>query len=558
MESIFFQITIVIFLAAILSVFFRFLKQPPILAFIATGIIVGPLGPFQFQNSGLMQSLASIGITLLLFMIGLELKLTELKSVGKVSLIAGSLQILLTSSAGFGISKLLGFSDLTSVYVGLALSFSSTIMIIKLLSDKRDLKSLYGKITVGILLVQDLVAIFILIILSTLTSVSAPASISLFDLLIVGIKIVVLFGWVIVLGREVLPRLLNNIARSSESLFLFSLAWAFGVSALVSSPFIGFSIEIGGLLAGLALANSIESYQIITKIKPLRDFFLTIFFVTLGMGIVLSNLSHVIIPVFVFSAFVLLVSPIIVMLILGGLKYKKRTSFFTGVALAQISEFSLIMVFLGNKIGHLSGDIVSIITFVGVITFIFSTYFIIHSNSLYKFFMPYLGIFERNKTQNEKKQEEISDHIILVGANRMGEGILEALLKKKERVVVVDFDPDIIEKLNKRNIQSFFGDISDPEIAEAVNVEKASLIISTASDPEDNLLLLKSLKSAKGPKIVVAAFEKQDARDFYKEGADYVIMPHIAGGNHLAHILVDDNHLQLIEEYAAKEKKYIA
>ena len=171
--------------------------------------------------------------------------------------------------------------------------------------------------------------------------------------------------------------------------------------------------------------------------------------------------------------------------------------------------------------------------------------------------MPYLGIFERNKTQNEKKQEEISDHIILVGANRMGEGILEALLKKKERVVVVDFDPDIIEKLNKRNIQSFFGDISDPEIAEAVNVEKASLIISTASDPEDNLLLLKSLKSAKGPKIVVAAFEKRDARDFYKEGADYVIMPHIAGGNHLAHILVDDNHLELIEKYAAKEKEYI-
>jgi len=555
-ENIFFQITVVIFLAAILSIFFRFLKQPPILAFIATGIIVGPLGPFQFQNSALMQSLASIGITLLLFMIGLELKLTELKSVGKASLIAGSLQILLTSIAGFGITKLLGFSDLTSVYVGLALSFSSTIMIIKLLSDKRDLKSLYGKITVGILLVQDLVAIFVLIILSTLTSTSS-INISLFDLLIVGIKIVVLFGWVIVLGREVLPRLLNNIARSSESLFLFSLAWAFGVSALVSSPFIGFSIEIGGLLAGLSLANSIESYQIITKIKPLRDFFLTIFFVTLGMGIVFSNLSHVIVPVFVFSTFVLLISPIIVMLILGGLKYKKRTSFFTGVALAQISEFSLIMVFLGNKIGHLSGEIVSIITFVGVITFVFSTYLIIHSNSLYKFFMPYLGIFERNKTQDEKKQEEISGHIILIGANRMGEGILEALLKKKERVMVVDFDPDIIEKLNKRKIETFFGDITDPEIAEAVNIEKASLIISTASDPEDNLLLLKTLRSVKGPKVVVAAFEKRDARDFYKEGADYVIMPHIAGGNHLAHILVDDNHLELIEKYAAKEKEYI-
>jgi Trk K+ transport system NAD-binding subunit len=121
----------------------------------------------------------------------------------------------------------------------------------------------------------------------------------------------------------------------------------------------------------------------------------------------------------------------------------------------------------------------------------------------------------------------------------------------------VDFDPDIIEALNKRNIQTIFGDISDPEIAQVVNVEKASLIISTASDPEDNLLLLKSLKSIKGPKVIVAAFEKTDAKDFYKAGADYVIMPHIAGGNHLANILIDDNHLKLIEEYKEKEKSLI-
>ena len=149
----------------------------------------------------------------------------------------------------------------------------------------------------------------------------------------------------------------------------------------------------------------------------------------------------------------------------------------------------------------------------------------------------------------------------------MGEGILEALLKKKEKVVVVDFDPDIIEKLNKKNdlpagrqVQTFFGDITDPEIQELIFLEKASLIISTVSDPEDNLLLLKNLKYLKTrkPKVVAAAFEKADARDFYKAGADYVIMPHIAGGNHLANILVDENHLRLIEEYAAKEKKYIA
>ena len=181
--------------------------------------------------------------------------------------------------------------------------------------------------------------------------------------------------------------------------------------------------------------------------------------------------------------------------------------------------------------------------------------------------MPYLCIFERNKTKDEKETEPITDHIILVGANRMGEGILQALLEKKEKVIVVDFDPDIIENLNKgkglpagRQVKTFFGDITDPEIQEMVNLPKASLIILTVSDPDDTLLLLKNLKHMKirKPKVIAAAFEKEDAKDFYKLGADYVIMPHIAGGHHLAEMLVNDNRLELIEKYASREKSLIA
>lgn len=558
MEHIFFEITVVIFLSAILCIIFRFLKQPSILAFIITGILVGPLGPLHFENHDLMNSLASIGITLLLFMIGLELKLTELKSLGRNLLIAGMAQIVLTSIAGFGISMLLGFEAITSLYIGIALSLSSTIMIIKLLGDKRDLKSLYGKITVGILLVQDLAAIFILIILSTMLG-TAGKSIDIADLLLVALKVIVLFGWFIALSKFVLPKLLNKISRSSESLFLFSLAWAFGVAALVSSPLIGFSIEIGGLLAGLSLAGCVESFQISTKVKPLRDFFLTIFFVTLGMELTFSNMSEIFIPVIVFSLFVLFVSPIIVMVILGLLKYKKRTSFMSGVALAQVSEFSLLMVFMGNKIGHLSQEVVSAATLIGVITFVASTYFITYSNNIYKRLMPYLGIFERNKTHDEAPAEVLKDHTILVGANRMGEGILEALINKKDELIVVDFDPEIIEALNKKKINTLFGDITDPEIAELAFIENAKLIILTVTDPEDTLLVLKQIKKMKKkPKVIAVAFEKMDAKDFYKLGADYVIMPHVAGGNHLAKILIDRDQLSLIEKYREKEKIYIS
>lgn len=558
MEGIFFELTVVIFLAAVISIFFRFLKQPPVLAFIITGIIVGPLGPFGFDSHDFMQSLASIGITLLLFMIGLELNIRELKSVGKNALTAGIAQMFFTSILGFGISSMLGFSQLTSIYIGVGLAFSSTILIIKLLSDKRDLKSLYGKITVGVLLVQDLIAIFILIILSTV-SANSNGGVNINDLLIAVLKVVVLFGWVILLSREILPKILNIIARSSESLFLFSLAWVFGIAGLVSAPFIGFSIEIGGLLAGIALASSIESFQIISKVKPLRDFFLTIFFVTLGMEITLLNISKILLPVIIFSGFVLFVSPLIVLLIMGLLKYKKRTSLFAGIALAQISEFSLIMLYLGNKIGHINTEVISIMTFVGVITFVTSTYMIMHSNSIYKYLINILDIFERKNPNQELKPEGIENHIVLIGANRMGEGILEALINRKEELIVLDFDPDIIEKLNKKGIKAFFGDITDPEIQEEISLKKASLVISTVSDPEDSLILLKSLKRVKnGPKVIVAAFEKIDAKDFYKNGADYVIMPHIAGGNHLAKILVEKNHLRLIEEYKEKEISYIS
>lgn len=557
MERIFFEITVVILFSAVLSLIFRFLRQPSILAFIATGIILGPLGPFQFQSDELMRSLASIGITLLLFMIGLELKLTELKSVGRSALLAGAFQIILTSSLGFIVAKLLGFSSLTSVYVALAMSFASTIIVIKLLSDKKDLRSLYGKLTIGILLTQDLVAIFVLIILSTM-GIAGARGLSFSDLFLVVLKISVLFGWVILLGRTILPKLLNKIARSSESLFLFSLAWAFGLAALVSSPLIGFSIEIGGLLAGLALANSIESYQIVTKIKPLRDFFLTIFFVTLGMNIAFSQISQIFIPVVVLSLFALVVTPIIVMSILGFLKYKKRTAFFSAISLTQISEFSLVIMFLGNKLGQVPTEIVSIITFVGVITFVVSTYLITYANHIYKYLFSYLGIFERDKTKVEESPEVFSNHVVLIGANRMGEGILDALLEKGEKVIVVDFDPDIIEKLKEKNVKTYFGDIADPEIQDLAALEKANIIISTVSDPEDTLHLLRRLKNIKGPKVIAAAYEKDDARDFYKLGADYVIMPHIAGGHHLVELLGKENRTELFEKYKTKELPYIS
>ena len=557
MGSFYTDLTIVISLAAFTTIVFRLLKQPPILAYILTGIILGPLTLIHINDAEAMRSLAEIGITLLLFMLGLELRFSELKSVGKISIITGIGQIVFTTVIGFLIATFLGFSQITSLYIAIALTFSSTIIIVKLLSDKRDLNSLYGKISVGFLLVQDFVAIIALIFLS---GFSTGNNVSYNDFLIIILKAVVLFGWVILLSKKLLPYLINKIAHSSETLFLFSLAWAFGIAAVVSSPAIGFSIEIGGFLAGLALANSYESYQIITKIRPLRDFFITIFFVTLGMGLLISDFSTILIPGIILSLFVLIGNPLIVMILMGLLGYKKRTGFLAGLTVAQISEFSLIVMFMGNRIGHVSDQHVALITFVGAVTFVISTYMILNGNLLYKILSPYLGIFEREGVREKNlKTKDFKNHVVLVGVRRMGEGILEALLKNKEDVVVVDFDPDIIERLKEERVESFFGDIADSEIQELASLDKARLVISTVSDIEDNLILLQSLRNIKKkPKIVMLALEKHEAQELYSQGADYVVVPHIAGGHHLAKILVDERHMELIEKYAAREKSYIA
>lgn len=536
MESIFFEITIIIILASFFSILFKFLKQPAILAYILTGIIIGPFGNLQLQSQDFLKTLGELGITFLLFMVGLELRFSDLKSVGKISLLTGIGQILFTSLIGYFISLALGFSQVASLYIAIALTFSSTIIIVKLLSDKKDLQSLYGKISVGFLLVQDFFAILFLIFLSSFSQGLASWESILFSLA----KGIFLFALVLFLSKSLFPKILDRIASSPEVLFLFSIAWALGLSALVASPPLGFSIEIGGFLAGLALANSSENFQIIGKVKSLRDFFITIFFVILGMSMSFSSFSNILLPVLVFSLFVLIGNPIIVMIIMGLMGFRKRTSFLAGLTVAQISEFSLIIVFLGQRIGHLSSEVVSLVTAVGVITFAASTYLILNGDKLYKALSIYLGIFERSKTSEEYvgDLDEIKNHVVLIGVNRMGTSVLNALLEHKQSVLAVDFNPDVIKNLKEKKIKNLFGDIADLEIQERANLASAKLIISTVSDIEDNMVLISEIKKIKnGPKIVVIANDNREEEELYKVGANYVIQPYVLGGKHLAHLI---------------------
>lgn len=557
MEQFFFELTIIILLASVLSLIFRLLKQPAILAYILTGIIVGPLGLFTLHDPEILESFAQIGVTLLLFLLGLELRFSDLKSVGKPALVTGIGQIVFTSIIGFGLCLLLGFSALASVYISIALTFSSTIIIVKLLSDKKDLNSLYGKISVGFLLVQDFVAILALIFLSGFNS---PEGVSVFSFVLIIIKAIIIFSSTILLSKTLLPKLMVQVAKNDEILFVFSLAFAFGVAWLLSSELIGFTIEIGGFLAGLALANSVPHMQVASRVRSLRDFFIVIFFVSLGTQMAISHFSSILVPSVLLSLFVLIGNPIIVMILLGVLGYKSRTGLFAGLTVAQISEFSLIVVFMGNKLGHVPDEAVALVTIVGVITFVFSTYMILNGHKLYTLLGPYLKIFEKKKVREHRVTDmSKNNHVILVGANRMGESIVDAMLKHHHDLIVVDFDPDVIMRLKNRGIESLYGDISDFEIQETIGLSDARLVISTVPDVEDNLYLLSGLKKKNKKAIsVFFALETDDAKRLYDAGANYVVLPHLAGGQHLAKILVDEKHLELIEEYKQKDAKYFS
>lgn len=544
MGNIFFEITIILSLAALFSIVFRMLRQPLILAYVLTGIIVGPLGFLNITSQELLKNFAEIGITLLLFLLGLEIKIKELPVIGKVSTITAGFQIITYSALGYLLATFFNFPPLTSLYIAAALTFSSTIIVVKLISDKHDLQSLYGKIAIGVLLIQDLVAILLLIFLSGFTT-SGGSMPEAGEFALVAVKGLFLFGGVWYLSRGVFPKVVEILARSSESLFLVSIAWVFLLAAFVSSPLIGFSIEIGGFLAGLALANSIANYQIIAKVKILRDFFIVLFFVVLGMQMAFGNILNLLIPAFILSAFVLVVKPLIFMPIISLLGYRKRTAFLSGVSLGQISEFSLILLFLGNKLGHVTSEAVSLIALVGIITFSVSTYMILYSRRLFEIFRPYLSIFDKLNGNKEEiistgDTSNLSGHVILIGADQMGESILDALEEEDKNVVVIDFDPKVIKKFKEKRdtVHSIFGDISDLDIQERASLDKANLIISTVPDIEDNLFLIKELnRKNKMAKVVVMALDGDDAKVLYKAGAEYVVLPHLAGGMHVAKII---------------------
>ena len=504
----------------------RMLKQPLIVSFIAVGLLVGPYGIDLLRSGDKIYLLSELGIAVLLFAVGLKLDVSLIRSTGKVALYAGLGQVLFTSVFGFLICIWLGFEPVVSIYIAVALTFSSTIIIVKLLSDKKEIQSLHGQISIGFLIVQDIVVIVAMIVLSAMGTPSETTLTN--EIILVLVKGIGLIILVILLMRYVLTWVSSLMARTPELLVLFALAWAIALAAF--SDYLGFSKEVGAFLGGLSLASTPYREVVAGRLTSVRDFLLLFFFIHLGSQVNVPLLGQQIVPAVMLSLFVLIGNPIIVMIILGLMGYRKRTGFLAGLNVAQISEFSLILAALGLSLGQIDEETLGLITLVGLITIGISTYLIMYSHQLYEKVAPALLIFEKKLPSMEVDDEGASQKefdVIIFGLGMYGNNIARSLESEGFRVFGVDFDPRALKRWKKKGRAGQYGDADDPELPDILPLS-AQCVISTLDDKPVNLALIKYFQDAgyEG-KIAVTSYTGRTAKEMEKAGADLVLLPFV-------------------------------
>ena len=524
----FHEVAALVLAAAVIGALAVRLRQPLIVAFIAVGVLAGPSALAVIQATDEIHLLAELGIALVLFVVGLKLDLRVIRDTGGVALITGAVQIVLTAVIGFGLALLLGLQLVTAAYVAMALTFSSTIIVVKLLSDRREIDELHGRIAVGILIVQDLVVIGAIIALTAIGSgddgdVAAQVG-------WVVVKGVGLLAGVALLTRYALTDVLHRIAGTPELLVLCAIAWAVGLAALADA--LGFSSEVGAFLAGVALAATPYRDAIGGRLVPLRDFLLLFFFLDLGAGLDLGGLGGQLVTALVLSAFVLVAKPLIIVAVTGRLGYTSRVGFLAGASLSQISEFSLILAALGLALGHLDSDGVALITAIALITISLSTYATLYAHELHARLRPWLGRFERRGGPPLRDEPDLGSEgidVIVLGAGRFGGALLGPLRGAGHRVLAVDFDPRVVEAARADGHLALYGDAEDPELPAALPLKGVRWIVCTVRRPEVGLGILHALDHhGYSGHVALSAHRPEEADELRTRGAHHVLRPYEA------------------------------
>jgi Kef-type K+ transport system membrane component KefB len=553
-SALLFSISISILAATVLGFVFNVLKQPLILAYIAAGIAIGPhIGFGLIQSRSDIGTIAEIGLILLLFMIGLELDLKKVKESGKSLILTGIFQFILCVTMGLGFFLLLGFTfkgqapysyEILGVkilggpydllYLAACIGLSSTTIVVKLLYEKFELDTLAGRLTVGVLIFQDLWAVILLGLQPNLTNPQIGVILWSFAK---GASLVLLS---LLMSKYILGFLFRTIAKVPEIMLVASLGWCFLIAGL--AHYLGLSMEMGALIAGVALSTFPYSLDIIGKIINIRDFFIVLFFVALGM-VIPNPLDKpgLLLIAGLTAGFLVLTRFFSIYPLLYGLGNGNRVSLLASINLSQASEFALVIAFIGSKAEppHIGQDIVTLIIFVFVLTSIASTYMIKYNQSLQNFLrqgVEKLGLRSLEQVTREDRETMVPE-IALLGFYRVASSFLYEVetLKPhlKEKLVVVDFNPEVFRGLKARGVKVVYGDISNEQTLHHAGIEESKVVISTITDDilvgTNNLNLIRQVRHlCPQARIVVTAGSPSQAQKLYEAGADYVLRP-----NHL-------------------------
>ena len=523
------EIAAVLAVAAGIGALAFWLRQPLIIAFIIVGILLGPAGLNWVHALDQVDLFAKLGIGLLLFVVGLKLDPHLISSVGRVALAAGLGQMILTAAVGYALALALGMTSMMAFYVAAALTFSSTVIIVKLLSDKREIDTLHGRIALGILIVQDIVVVVMMIGLTAYGAETQETDLGRQALEVIAKG----FGFlaaIAILTRYVLPSLLRSLARWPELLTLFAIAWAIGLASFGTG--LGLSKEVGAFVAGVALAATPYRAVLAARLVTLRDFLLLFFFIDLGVQIDIAHLGSVLGPAILLSVIVLVGKPIMVMAFVGTMGYAKRTAITAGLSMGQISEFSLILAAMGLSLGHIDKSTMSLITLVGLITIGLSTYMILYNHWFYERIIPLLTFFKLGKPGRDVIPGE-SDQIdktpvdtILFGLGRYGRNLAQELQRRGHSVLGVDFDPERVKFWQERGIATLYGDLEDVELYHALPLSDAKWIVSTIPARDKSLVLLHALKHNGYAGCTALTSDTMQHREFLlSAGADVVLLP---------------------------------
>ncbi|MBU6388964.1 cation:proton antiporter [Patescibacteria group bacterium] len=534
MNTIFLELGVIVTIATICALLARLFRQPPLLGYILTGILLGPIGAHFIHNQDLLVTLRSVGVAVLLFLVGLELDWGKVRHQLSNTFITSVLQIFVSFAIGFALARAVYLPPETAIFIGFALAFSSSVIVVKLLGESRDLSSLHGRLSIGILLFQDLIAIFGTVLLSGIDSGDSGSTMLFISLII--LKTAALFGVLWILSRYFLPHLFSRIAHSTELLFMASLAWCFLVTFLVYQY--GFPIEVGAFLAGVSLAPLSYSLDTINRLRSLRDLFVILLFISLGSSLQLPTASLLTVSI-ALLLLTLIFRPIVTFAVLIQRGYKSRTAFLAALTQGQLSEFTLILV--GEGLGEhlIDSNVANTLIFTAVASLFFSTILISQRERLYRMLRGYLRKLEHHHRFLAPDVEAgLDNHIIIFGYHRMGYHILTKLRELPHQVVVVDFNPDIIKMLRRQEVEAVYGDIQDEDILEQLHAERAKMVISTVPHKEETIYLIEEMKKLNSEALVIVTSHFiDDALQYYNLGASYVILPHLLGGEYVANLI---------------------